>query len=327
MNDANIDVVNYSTDQVWGNLPETLVDQLRAAGYRSLDQVAADAGYDPGLGNQTALVDALVDEGFLNEDIQLIIDEIRFRGESQINTILIAVVRTVRNLLGVFGILFIVISGIQLVTSGGDESKITEGRTAILYVVIGLVVVLLLERLVTLIFGVPGQERGISGDQIVLIDAEVLGIISFVRALVGGIALLMILISAVRMIFAQGADDEIKKQRTSVIWVVVGIILLVINQFVIENIFIAPVRQNSDQITITNVQNIINLFGTMMEFFLGFVGVVAFGILVYGGASLIMNYSNDDMVDRAKKIITNALIGIVIIVTAFAIVSTLVTFQ
>jgi len=54
---------------------------------------------------------------------------------------------------------------------------------------------------------------------------------------------------------------------------------------------------------------------------LGLVGVIALIIIIYGGYIWMTSAGNPEKIDQAKKILTNAVIGLVIILSAFAIVS------
>jgi hypothetical protein len=64
----------------------------------------------------------------------------------------------------------------------------------------------------------------------------------------------------------------------------------------------------------TTVTNIIN-------YFLGILGLVAVGFLIYAGVLMVTAGGNDDAISKAKKIITYAVIGIVIIILSWTIVS------
>jgi branched-subunit amino acid transport protein len=79
-------------------------------------------------------------------------------------------------------------------------------------------------------------------------------------------------------------------------------------------------------ITQDNITKLINLFGTILQYLLGFVGIVAFAALIYGGASLVANFGNDEMIQNAKKIITNAIAGIIVALSAYALVTTVIKF-
>jgi multidrug transporter EmrE-like cation transporter len=54
---------------------------------------------------------------------------------------------------------------------------------------------------------------------------------------------------------------------------------------------------------------------------IGLVGIIAIIIIIYGGYTWMTSGGNPEKIDKAKKILTNAVIGLVIILSAFAIVS------
>lgn len=63
-----------------------------------------------------------------------------------------------------------------------------------------------------------------------------------------------------------------------------------------------------------NVTNIIN-------FFLGLLGLIAVAFLIYAGVLMVTAGGNEEQVGKAKKIITYSVIGIVIILLSYTIVS------
>jgi len=63
-----------------------------------------------------------------------------------------------------------------------------------------------------------------------------------------------------------------------------------------------------------NVTSIIN-------FFLGLLGLVAVAFLIYAGVLMVTAGGNDEQIGKAKKVITFAVIGIVIILLSYTIVT------
>ena len=59
----------------------------------------------------------------------------------------------------------------------------------------------------------------------------------------------------------------------------------------------------------------------LIDYFLGFLGLIAVAFIIYGGVLMVTSGGNEDAVGKAKKIITYAAIGIVLIMLSFAIVS------
>ena len=335
---VTVPIVDFSKNMPWGNLPKDLIEKLKVS-FKDLNALVTQAEYKQTKGNVQDLIDFLNKQQFLdakgdyvnlsNDEVNLIVNEIRFKGESQLRSVVLSIAKVMRNLVGSIAILWIVVSAIQMIFAQGDETKLTEQKNSITYALIGLVIILLIERGIALLYGVPGVERGLSTANEGL-NTEILGLVSFIKAIIGVAAMLMIIISGYEIISAEGEEEKITTQKKGILWVIVGIVIILINQFIVQNLYIDPVKRqiagNKEVITQTNITNIINLFGTVLQYLLGFVGIVAFAALIYGGASMVANYGNDEMVQNAKKIITNAIAGIIIVLSAFAIVSTVIKF-
>ncbi len=322
----------YHSYEKWGTIPSRIYMILEAQGnIRSIGAVgssldlSSEQSYQDGIDFLRVMLEG--HEGLSDDDIQLVIDAaliyaVGGGGEAQINQGVFAVAKAIRNIVGGIAVLWIVIAGVQLVFSQGDEAVITKQKTAILYGVIGLVAILLISSLIQFIYGTPGEIRtSLVEDE--GFSREVLGLVSFMKALIGTVAILFIVISGIRMLFAQGEEDQIKKQKQSLLWVGSGLILIAINEVIVENFFIAPTQSQGDQLQLSNIESIVNTFGQVMQFLLGFVGIIMLAILVYGAGTMIMNYGNDEMVEKSKKIIRNSIIGIIVILSAYVIVVSL----
>lgn len=61
---------------------------------------------------------------------------------------------------------------------------------------------------------------------------------------------------------------------------------------------------------------------TFLNFFLGFLGILAVMMIIYGGVLYVSAAGNQDNIDKGKKIIMYAIVGIVIILLSFALVNT-----
>ena len=158
---------------------------------------------------------------------------------------------------------------------------------------------------------------------------ELLGIVSWGKTLLAVIAVIEIIVSGIRMIMAIGADDIIEKEKKVFIWVGIGLLLLAINEVVIEKVLYitdesgAPKPNERLEIS-TNLQNGINQFVGVIQFILQFVAVMAVVSLIYGGFLMVMHFGDDENVTKAKGIIRDAIIGIVVSLSAYTIVSTII---
>ncbi len=66
-----------------------------------------------------------------------------------------------------------------------------------------------------------------------------------------------------------------------------------------------------------------NLILTIVNFFLGFLGLIAVLMVIYGGVLIVTSSGDPGKADKGKKILTYAAMGIIIILLSFAIVSTI----
>lgn len=64
------------------------------------------------------------------------------------------------------------------------------------------------------------------------------------------------------------------------------------------------------------------LAGSITTLLLGFIGLIAVGMLIVGGAMYMMSAGNQEQIDRAKKILLGAVIGIILAIGAYVIIST-----
>lgn len=62
---------------------------------------------------------------------------------------------------------------------------------------------------------------------------------------------------------------------------------------------------------------------TIVNFFLGFLGLIAVLMVIYGGVLIVTSQGNAEAAGKGKKILAYAAIGIVIILLSFAFVSTI----
>lgn len=78
--------------------------------------------------------------------------------------------------------------------------------------------------------------------------------------------------------------------------------------------------QGDENITGTNQIDARDYTVTLIRFILSFLGLIAVGYTIYGGFLYVTSGGEDDGPGKAKKIIINAIIGIVIIFASFVIV-------
>jgi len=72
---------------------------------------------------------------------------------------------------------------------------------------------------------------------------------------------------------------------------------------------------------LSNTQDIRVTIANIIRIILGFLGIIAVGLIMYAGWLWMTSEGNEEKIEQAKKILQNAIIGLIIILSAFAIVS------
>jgi len=72
-------------------------------------------------------------------------------GGTDVHDALTSVIQTVLTFLGIIAVLVIVVAGIRLIIGGADEQQREKARNAVLYAVIGLILVLLAGAIVNFV--------------------------------------------------------------------------------------------------------------------------------------------------------------------------------
>lgn len=67
------------------------------------------------------------------------------------------------------------------------------------------------------------------------------------------------------------------------------------------------------------------IVGQVIQVVLSFLGIAATGLVIYGGFLWLTARGNDEVVKKARGIIVNAIIGLIIIMSAYAITNFVVT--
>lgn len=104
--------------------------------------------------------------------------------------------------------------------------------------------------------------------------------------------------------------------------------LMLVNSFGVSAVFAQAIDTQQDQPAIiaalsggqTGLRGIVL---TIVNFFLTFLGLLAVIMVIYGGFLYVSSAGNEENVNKAKKILLYAVIGIVVIIVSFALVNTL----
>ncbi|MGL5831055.1 MAG: hypothetical protein ACRCZE_02790 [Candidatus Altimarinota bacterium] len=265
-------------------------------------------------------------------------------------SLIVGAVMNIRFLLGAIAIAMILYSGFRLVTSQGNEEIWGTAKKSLIWSIIGLALVGFSGEIVR-IFAVgncaelgmlPGSNNvgcvpgGFLRDPNAIIqrstvfNQNVQYIITFIKYFIGGIAVLMLMRNAIRLV-TNSSEDELEKDKSNIVASIIGLFLIIIADPIINNVFfdIDTTRYpgtTGAQPGLNVAQGISEIVG-FTNFLVSILTPVAIMVVVAGGIMYASSAGNEDTQGKAKRMITLALIGLLIIYGAFAIVSTFISGQ
>lgn len=247
-------------------------------------------------------------------------------GARNITSALLSIVDLFQYVLGALTVLIIIISAVRLVSAGKNVEDVANSQKENLkYIAIGLVVVFLAIPTVKLVFF--GEQGEIYTNTQTIQDAAVRGsnelkaVYDVIELFIGALAILMIIIAGVRLLTSGGNDDAIDKSKKQIKWAVLGLILIGISELVIKDI-IFP-NQGSE---LPDVERGKQLIIDFTNFIAGFLATVAIALCMYAGVLYVMDTGKDENAGKAKKILLGAIVGLIIVMGAYALIYTVVDF-
>jgi hypothetical protein len=257
------------------------------------------------------------------------------------------VVQNVRYVLGAVAIAIIVYSGFRMVISWGDEEAYSKQRKSIFYGIIGLALVGLAGEAAQ-IFSVSCDVNPPTGQATIpcrpgsfikdpnalvrtatLFNQQTQIIITFIKYLVGAVAVLMIVRSGARMVTMSQNEEAIAQDKKNLMYSGIGLVLIIIADNIINNVFYKLDLSRypgtgGAQPAVDPVQGVKEIVG-FTNLVVNILGPIAVLALLAGGIMYITAGGQEDKMAKAKRLIVSALVGIVIIYGAFAIVGTVIT--
>jgi len=244
-------------------------------------------------------------------------------GADTLTSIIFIALDFVKYALGTIALVFAIVTGLKLVTAGSKaEEEYGKSKKALQYLIMGLVLVIISDELVTKVFfgeygeclanSTNAEECARAGGTIVK------GLYSFILAIMSSVAIFMIVYSGFKMGTAFESPDDIDKEKKHIIWAIGGLILAGIAEFAVKGVIFPEAGGK-----LFDIQNGIKLMTQLTNFTAGFIGAGSFAMLFYGGYMYVASFGSDDMTGKAKKIITGAIAGMLIALVAFGAVTTI----
>lgn len=215
-------------------------------------------------------------------------------------------------------IIFIVFYGIYLVIATSEE-EISEQKDNLLWAAIGFALLGIATHIVD---GFNPYQPTPSPAGIGNIDEATEGIrsiILYIELVVGAVASLFIMISAVRMIVSQGDEEEMNKQKRNFTWGLIGLMIIMLAEVAVQVFYEMPRKTGGSKAAADKA--IAEMIG-IVNFILYFLGAVTVLTLIIGSFYYLTSFGNEEATNRAKNILIGAVVAAVMIISSFAFIAT-----
>ena len=119
-------------------------------------------------------------------------------------------------------VLFVVWGGALMIVSGGDESKINQGRMSIIYALLGFAIALGAQVLVGFVVSTAGEGASAKDPILGLIGVAVDAMLDLFNV----VFFAMVVYAGFRLVWGRGKSEESDKVQTMLIWAIIGGIVI-----------------------------------------------------------------------------------------------------
>ncbi|MFH1533417.1 MAG: hypothetical protein ABID64_00620 [Nitrospirota bacterium] len=217
-------------------------------------------------------------------------------------------------------LIIIVIQAIKLVSTANEEEA-TKAKTTLIVGTIGLLIIQVADVAVKkMFFGEQGEAfEDVSTTELYASETTryLRGIIGLVEIFIGAVAVLVIIIRGILVVTSVGEEEAITKAKKHIIYALVGIAAVILSEVVVRGVVFPEAGK-----ALPDVQAGRFILINIINYLSGFVAILAFAGLFYGGYRYVMSAGDEEMNEKIKKLIIGALIALILSLGAFALVNT-----
>lgn len=238
--------------------------------------------------------------------------------------------RNLRIIIGAIALLFIVISGFVMVVAGENEETVKTQRKAMTWAIVGLLMISIAGPIAEVFDYREGNfiadPEGLV-ERAQLFDNTTQVIITFLKYLLGGLAVLMFIRAGAVMIMSGHTEEDITREKKNLILGAGGLLMVMLSDLVVRRVFyVTSFEEDAGETVVRlNQSEFLSQVVAITNVLVSFVGPVMMLGIVVGGILYISAGGNEERTNLAKKILINSVIGVIIIYGAFAVVSTVIS--
>ena len=234
---------------------------------------------------------------------------------------------------GIVAVLYLAVNGYKYIMSSGDEKEVESAKKGIQNAITGIVVVLASAGIVTFILV---NVLGVSSNNFLLppgafpaglaLNNIIDSLTKFAFGAVSIVAVIYIVLAGYRYLSSGGDEKQAEEAKRAITNSVIGIGVVLLARAVVDFVtginFLNSVGINFIFLPTSPVKgDLLQAIGHIVNFAVGFVGVIGVIFLVLAGYTYVTANGDESKIESAKRIIIWAAVGIGVALASIAIVT------
>jgi len=249
-----------------------------------------------------------------------------YKGAGTLGSTALFLIDLFKYLMSGVAVIMVVVYAIKYIISGSNEEEIKSNTKGLGVAVGGLILIQLADILVTqVLFGESGEvlEDKTSAQAFAEAGtAQIKGIVGFIQFGLGAVAVLVIIVNGLRIMVAGSEEEDRKKSLKNIGIAAGGLVLVGLSEFIVEGFIFRD--QGAELPSVDAGRSLLKM---MTNFISGFVAILSFVVLLYAGYLYVIAGTDEQTKEKVKRLLTGAIIGILLALSAFAITNTILTFE
>ena len=247
----------------------------------------------------------------------------------KIDSTIQVVVNPVRFLIGFVAVIYLMVAALKLAASRGEDEAVYESfKQSLMYSLIGFAVIALAGEIGNILSlsggGLIGSKAELS-KRLGIFDTNVGIIITFIKYIIGAVAVIFLTRAGAHMVIAGSSEEDISEDKNTILYTSVSLVLLIFSNSLVTKV-LYKMDNPFDNPSIDLGQGVAEAVG-LINLIVSFVGPLAMLSLVAAGVMYSLSAANEELRERANKMVKLSLFAIILIYGAFAIVSTVISGQ
>jgi hypothetical protein len=227
-------------------------------------------------------------------------------------------VRIVRYLIGGAALIMGTIYGMTFVFARGKEDTITKQKQNFLWILVGFLILIISEN-VAKIFN-PEHATATALVDFGKASDQLREAVTYIKWLFGGVFVMLMTISGIRMATAGSNEETITKQKRNLVFSLIAMLIVLLASNIVNAIYVI---RSPNEIVAGGVATASGEITSVISLVLVFLGPMAVAFTIIAGFYYLTAFDNEERAKKGKQMIVGGITGVVIIYAAYAIVNTI----